>query len=716
MNGQKYGFKRVDTIPVFQNTMQLRSPWAGGLNAAQFSKTKLNNDTLEDLFIFDRTGDKLLTYINDGNNFIYTPKYEDYFPKLHNWALLRDFNCDGKKDIFSYVSGGIGIWKNISDNDTLKFEFISSPYVYSLQYGNTINLYVSRSDIPDINDVDGDGDLDVLTFGIIGSRIEYHRNMSVENGYGCDSIQFELKNGCWGHFVETNFGTNTCILYDTCTNNVSNPEKNTDGGPKHSGSTVLSLDLNNDSIKDLLLGDVSYPNLVALTNDSKGVNNNTSMISQDTLFPSSTLSVDLQLYPGAFYEDITNDGIKDLLVSPNIDKEAENFQSVWLYENFGTDNAPLFAHIKTNFLQDEMIEVGQSAAPILFDYNNDGLTDLFVSNFGYYDQNSTDNYTSKIALFKNIGTTFSPQFELLTRDFQNLSSAGMDKALHPTFGDLDNDGDIDVIIGDYTGNIHYFSNSSGSTSTMTLSLTTPQIKDAIGNIIDVGYTATPFLFDIDGDNDLDLIIGEGKGNLNYFENIGSTTSPSFDLVSETFGNVEVSEWFTNIGSSAPILFKNDLNETQLFVGSERGYIFHYNNLDNNLNGTFNEVDTNVANINTGPNSIATVADLNNDGNLDLISGNKRGGLGFYLGDEHFISTIKENSLNEIRLYPNPTSGIINVSHNLKGAQLKIFNLYGQLLLSCSLNSIIDIQNFKPGIYFVVIETSSQRETYKVIRK
>ena len=309
--------------------MQLDYPWVGGINAAQFSTIHLNNDTIEDLFIFDRTGNKILTFVNSGigSGYVYAPEYERQFPALQSWVLLRDYNCDGKKDIFSYVSGGIGVWENTSSGGTLSFVNVSNngttPYVISNQYGNYVNLYVSKSDIPDINDIDGDGDLDVLTFGVIGSRVEYHKNLSVEEGYGCDSLYYELKNECWGHFMETGFGTNTAVLFDTCTVGISDPQK--EGSVlKHAGSTVLSLDLNNDGVKDLILGDVSFKNLVALTNDNLGVNMNTSFLSQDTAFPSNTVPVDMQVFPGSFYEDLNNDNIKDLIVSPNSDNESEN--------------------------------------------------------------------------------------------------------------------------------------------------------------------------------------------------------------------------------------------------------------------------------------------------------------------------------------------------------------------------------------------------------
>ena len=581
INGSYY-FERADTIEVKKNGNSMLSPWVGGLNSVQISKMDLNNDAFEDLLVFDRTGNSILPFVWDDINtkWKYAPSYASQFPTLEYWVLMRDYNCDGKKDIFSYVSGGIGVWKNTSTAGELSFEYVSTPYVYSSLLGGTVaNLYVSKVDIPDINDVDGDGDLDVLTFGIIGERVEYHQNQSIELGYGCDSLKYEVNNTCWGHFLETGFGTNKCQLLDTCSNNVANPK-----GAKHSGSTVLSLDLNDDGVRDLLLGDVSFRNIVALYNDNKGVNMNTSMVSQDTAFPAGTLPVNLQLFPGSFYEDVDQDGKKDLIFSPNTDNETENFKSVWFYKNYGTNSSPVLSHIDGNWLQKDMIEVGKNAYPILFDYDNDGLTDLFIGNFGYFDLSFVDHYQSKLALYKNTGSSNNPIFTWVTDDFANLSTQGLGQGIYPTFGDIDNDGDIDMIVGNHDGKLFLFTNSSNSLGSMNLTLSLAQMTDDNNDIIDVGYAAKPQLFDIDGDNILDLVIGEENANLNYFRNIGTASSYVFRSQTNTFGGIDVSEWWTTIGNSSPFFFRNGQNETQCFVGSKNGQLYHFNNIDGNLTG------------------------------------------------------------------------------------------------------------------------------------
>ena len=711
--GQHLQFTRVDSIDVQVQGNILKAAWAGGINAAQFSTIDLNHDNNEDLFIFDRTGNKILTYINNGNEYEYQPSYENSFPDLEYWVLLRDFDLDGKKDIFSYVSGGIGVWKNNSSPSLNAFDKVTSPYVFSYQFGNMSNLYVSKVDIPDINDIDDDGDLDVLTFGVIGSRLEYHQNFSVENGFNSDSLIFEMKNACWGHFRETGFNTNTCILFDTCSSNVSNPHKSS--LTRHAGSTVLSLDLNNDNVKDVILGDVSFGNLVALENDNTGINMNTSFISQDTTFPSNTVPVDLFLFPGSFYEDINLDGVKDLIVSPNTDNESENKESVWYYQNFGTNSNPSFNLISKNQFQSEMIETGKSAFPVLFDYNNDGLLDLFISNFGRFDLSANDNYISSIMLFENTGTNSSPSFNLITEDFQNLSSLNIEKGLYPCFGDLDNDNDIDMIIGDHAGYLHYFMNTSSDPGVMNLILLDPQIENHDGDVIDVGYAAKPTLIDIDNDNDLDLVIGEENGNLNYYENIGSSNSYLFRFQLDDFGGVDVSEWWTNIGNSIPCFYRNQQNELQLFVGSEQGAIFHYNNIENNLSGNFNLIDTLVGDINIGPNAAPSIGYINNDTLPDLILGNERGGVSFFYGNNDTLTSTNQFSHNNlINVFPNPSIDNINIEINTD-FKFKIYDSYGRIVKIGTNEKNIDIQDLSNGWYILKIETNFTNFNYQIIK-
>src|SRR5262245_49641511 len=88
-------------IPVQDESGNVLSmAWVGGLNASQYNTMDLNDDGKEDLVLFDRMADKVLTFLNQDNTYHYAPAYESFFPtEITNWLLLRDHNCDGKKDI-----------------------------------------------------------------------------------------------------------------------------------------------------------------------------------------------------------------------------------------------------------------------------------------------------------------------------------------------------------------------------------------------------------------------------------------------------------------------------------------------------------------------------------------------------------------------------------------------------------------------------------------
>ncbi|MEC7645912.1 MAG: VCBS repeat-containing protein, partial [Bacteroidota bacterium] len=371
-----------DTSLIFkENGIQFSSALSGGINSGQFSNIDLNLDGIMDIIVFDKSGNKLSPFINNNGNFIYAPEYRENFPIMHDWVLLTDYNCDGKNDIFTYSLGGMAVYLNTS-NTNLEFTQVTSSVLSDYGGPLPLNIYISGVDIPAISDIDYDGDLDILTFSILGGFIEYHKNLSMELYGTCDSLNFELEESCWGLFYE---GLNSYVL--NCAN-CQCPQitpNNTNIKQKHAGSTILAIDIDNDNDKDLILGDISYNNLNLLING--GDNQNANMIAVDSIFPqnyNNTIGAEMHVYPASYYLDVTNDGINDLIVTTNSQNNSENFESCWLYENNGQNTLPDFNFIQTNFLQNNMIELGNGAFPSFYDYNNDGLQDLIIGNYGYH--------------------------------------------------------------------------------------------------------------------------------------------------------------------------------------------------------------------------------------------------------------------------------------------------------------------------------------------
>ncbi len=690
-----------DTIKVKENSSALDNPWAGGMNSMQFSHCDFDLDGKLDLFVFDRTGNRIMPFLNTGSanqaKYTYAPQYIEFFPPLEQWVLMRDFNCDGKMDIFSYAPGGMKVYKNTS-NGYLSFQLMTNLLLSNYQ-PNVINLYVTGVDIPAIDDIDGDGDLDILTFEIFGSWVEYHRNLSMETKGNCDSLHYELRNACWGKFRENQLNC-SIILNQTCGFNVPNPErKGNPQGNKHSGSCLFTIETNNNNAREVVLGDVSCKHLTHLTNGDAVPNQNATMSAADTTFPKnfqSTVPVSIEVFPCGFHIDVNNNSLKDLLVSPNNSgvMEQENFESVWRYNNTGTNSQPNFVLVEKNFLQGGMIETGEGANPTLADIDGDGLLDLIIGNHSYFDSTG-----AMLSFYKNTGTNQVPEFTLITRNLANLPAYNLTpfntptRSVTPTFGDIDNDGEVEMIIGDQYGNLHLFENNGGN---FTL---------AQANYLSItDEFATPQLYDLNGDSLLDLVIGARNGNVFYYENTGTKSAPVFTFVTDSLGKVSAKDPWNFFGFSYPH-FYNSNGSTRLVLGAAGGYYNFYDNIDNNLNGKFNRVDSAYMDLKMGRRATVTGAYLiGNDTLYDLILGNYSGGLTLYSGGYFNSLTEYPESKSDYTLYPVPASDRLHILFSEKALlytkpPFAIYNIVGQQVLSGVAEAGgIDVSTLPSGTY------------------
>lgn len=531
----------------------------GGADLLQFSKVDLNFDGVEDLVAFDRQGFRWLPFLANGNSWQAAPQYADSLPAVEYWALFRDYNGDGKKDLFAYVLGGMGVWKNNSV-DSIEFNWALPTNFLTTNVGSSnANLYNFNSDIPAISDIDGDGDLDVLTFGQ-RSTIEWHEGLTQ------DSLNFAMNTTCWGRFEE-DLATNDLTL-NGCQGVQKMEFTQKTSGSAHAGSTVLAINLNGDSLMDVLLGDVSFTNLVAAFNG--GHVDSAYMSSKDTLYPTS-LPTNIEYFPAAFYEDVNFDSIPDLLVAPNLNGSINQGNS-WLYANTGAENNPVFNTLDSAFLVKEMIDLGTTARPALVDLNFDGDLDLVVGGKGAYLAPGT--YKSALHLYTNIGTNTSPVFELTNTDFVGAGFNNLGEDLSPTFGDMDGDFDPDLIVGAMTGELFYYENTG--------SVVSPSFTYRGGlQSIDVGNHSTPTLGDLDGDGDLDLLVGNEDGTVAYYEHTGSYPN-FFTLVDDQWVGIDMSTPFAPNGYSAPAIIYG--TDTTLLIGSESQGVVQLDSLASIMSG------------------------------------------------------------------------------------------------------------------------------------
>jgi len=716
-----FGFEKSFNILVKNTTNEILDfAWVGGLNSCQFAVIDLDFDNVKDMVVFDRIGNRLLTFINNGTanqiDYQYAPEYEKFFPYIHDWLFLVDYNNDGKEDIFTYFTGGMSVYRNDSDpqNGIIFTKIIN--VLNSLQYSNYLNLYVSEVELPAIADVNGDGCPDILVFHILGSYLNLHTNMSFIKYGHCDSLDFERTHHCWGNFFESENSADL-TLNITCPFSKQDDNKN-DKDILHVGSTLLAMDLNNNGLKDLLIGDTDFPNLIAAYND--GTLQEAQITSTNINFPSNTTPLQLFSMPLPSNIDVDNDGKKDILVSPYDANPllTESKKSIWFYKNTGTLSEPVFEFQKKNFFQDMMIEVGTGAYPVFYNlYGGTGIKDLFVSNYGYRDTSYYENgflystFISNIAHYANQGTALNPEFVLQTEDFAGIASMQL-KAVYPTFGDVDGDGDTDMIIGEDNGTLHFFENIAGSGNPITFNAPVSNYQG-----IDVGRYSTPQLLDLNKDSLIDLVIGNRIGRLYYYQNTGSVNNPLFTLITDTLGGVDIKDiYLSNYGYSVPCFFKDSLGNFKLFVGSESGKIYYYDNIDNNLSGNFTLKEEQLLLIYEGTRTAVSVADINNDNFIDMIVGNFSGGLNLFMGKEPEPFSVRENEREHISftLYPNPAKDIINISSkeviNEKDYQIDIFNITGKKLMSLGFETQLNMSALTKGIYILRITQLSTAKT------
>lgn len=690
--------------------------WAGGINYALVSQVDLDRDGLKDLFFFDRAGNKILTLRNTpgGGTATYeiTREFDHIWPfnELHDWVLFRDYDGDGKEDILSYSQAGFSVHRNTSVGSTLSFELlkfrVNCEYVFPDGSSQIVNLFISSEDTPGFADVDGDGDLDVLTFAQLGSYVQYYRNMSMERYGTNDSLDFVLRNSCWGRFAE-NASTNAVTLDAPCPMQIPNPEMGTEPSPgqptqaapreqAHVGSTVTPIDLDGNGVMDLLLGDISYANLVALTNG--GTVHDSHMIAVDEQFPSNDVPVHLAVFPAAFHLDVDDDGDKDLLVAPSSRSLAQNYRGMWYYENVGSDAGPEFEFQQEDLFQNRMIDVGEGAYPVLFDHNGDGLMDVVIANNGYFHPSGDE--VGKLMLLENVGTVSAPAFEMITDDYMNLSTSGIGASMYPAFADLDGDGDQDLYIGDLEGKLHFYTNVSTGPIAQ-FQLTQPNVPYAAGGVIDLGRQVTPQFVDFDNDGLSDLIVGEQNGNLNYLRNIGTTTVPSWALITDSLGHVSTMTPFGS-GFSVPCFFNGADGTRQLLVASETGTLWHYDLTDPDPSGHWPLLDESYLDLHEGYRTGVCAHDFTGDGIPDLIIGNFRGGVSFWRSDAS--STIPSSSAkHQLPAYPNPTTGVVRIDLTGLGSidRVEVTNALGQVVLELRTigpHVVLDLSGLPDGMY------------------
>lgn len=312
-------------------------------------------------------------------------------------------------------------------------------------------------------------------------------------------------------------------------------------------------------------------------------------------------------------------------------------------ENTGSTLAPAYAPRVGHANPFNGIDVGDYSSPSLADIDGDGDHDAIVG-----------EYSGVLNFLLNSGSATEPHFVQLTGTASPVNRISFRRRTSPDLLDLDHDGDLDIVVGDYTGFFRHIENTGNATDPR-FSPYSPDASPLDGLRIFGGRTA-PDLADLDGDGDLDATIGTKGGSLEYAPNTGHSTSPLFRIAflgESPFGSIKPDY------ETAPEMVDLDRDgDLDVVVGSRYGHLRFLHNTGTpqvpllvERTGSANPFDG----INLFSNTNPDVVDLDNDGDFDAVVGVGGGALtylentGVATGPAFVVRTGSANPFNAINV-------------------------------------------------------------------
>ncbi len=566
-------------------------PFLGGLNLPRPQLADIDDDGDLDLFVQEYSGNVMFfeqTGTPDAPRYVWrTDAYQDV--DIGEWYLFVDVDGDGDLDLlgeerFSLVR----MYQNQGDRATPRFELLTE----RLMDNEGEPVFADRQNIPKVADLDCDGRLDLMVGRVEGTIT---RNEMVELDQQGAPVFRHLEDRFQGiEIIGQVLGGPTPGTSPSGSSGAGNR------GTLHGANTMAFVDFDGDGDLDLFWGDFFEPGLLLIEN--RGSCRSPSLRSEPIPFPPND-PVRTSGYNAPAFGDLDGDGDVDLLVgvlggafNPN-NTSVDNFLQL---ERTGARRLELRTR---RFLS--QVDVGSESFPAFADIDADGDLDLFLSN----KIEPGDTRAGRVFFFENIGSATRPRLQL------RGPVAEFSSAYHyaPAFGDLDADGDLDILMGSWDDELQMVLNE-GDSSSPSWVVADPEIAK-----LTRGRNAVPALGDIDADGDLDLFVGESSGELNFYRNVGSSTSPTYELVDDKFGAIDVGR------RSAPTLTDIDGDgDLDLVVGSEAEGLTLFRNAGTPQLPVF-EADGALA---TGGHSFVTPAfvDIDGDGRLELFTGGVGGGI------------------------------------------------------------------------------------------
>ena len=491
-------------------------PFLGGINLPRPQMVDIDGDGDLDLFL-QELSNRLMHFENVGTatapSFVWrSDKFMDL--DIGEWSRFVDIDDDGDLDLlgeqpYSYVR----LFRNEGTPEVAAFTTI----VDSLRDASGAPLFADRQNIPSLVDLDCDGLLDLFIGRVDGTVHHYESVGNDEEGLPRLALVDERFEDIE---IVAQFGI----------------------GSLHGANALTFHDVDRDGDPDLFWGDFFEPGILLIRNTGTCAAPN--LRSEPEPFPLDD-PVLTSGYNAALFADIDGDQDDDFFLG--VLGGAFRPTSTAVGNFYFLEATPDGYQFRTEQFVSQ-IDVGAETIPTFADLDGDGDQDLLLSN--KIDQE--DSETAHIYHFENRSTSEGIVFQEVGR----LPISGY-HSFAPALADLDSDGDLDMLTGTWNSGILYFRNDGNVQAPHFVLLEEATIK------LTRGSYSKPVLVDIDADGDQDLFIGEASGELNFYRNTGTPQSPRFELVNDNFDDIDVGRM------SAPTF--TDLDGDQdldLVIGSE----------------------------------------------------------------------------------------------------------------------------------------------------